>query len=147
MWWRFITPAVPLPLEVPAHLEEVGLDDLADLVLGDLLVGDAELAQEPLGGDGVAAALGALVGRGEVAGHRLGQLAERLVAEAELDRRVAIGGRALAGGRRLDLNDGVRAEVEGGHGDAPAVLLEDLGHAEFAAEEALAEHHGRILEL
>jgi hypothetical protein len=56
-------------------------------------------------------------------------------AEAELDRDVAV---ALA---RPHFGHGARAGLDDGHGDAVALLPEDLGHAHLLADQS---HHVRV---
>jgi hypothetical protein len=138
-------------VDVLALLEDVERDLLAGLEGGDLLGGQAQLADEPLGRG--------LAHLEEVAAHRLrrpaveqgvarvgalrllellvGNVARRLVGKADLDGVVAL---LLRG---LHLQHGAGARFDGGHGHGCPVLVVDLGHADLATQDALAPVHGR----
>jgi hypothetical protein len=66
----------------------------------------------------------------EVAQLGLGELLVFAVFEGQLDRRVAV---ALGGAY---LGDGTGPCFDDGHGDAVAVVVEELGHAELLADDA-----------
>ena len=123
-----MTPAVPLPLVVPvtstmrARVEHVRTELLADLVAVESV--GAQLDEVPARGD---------VGRLEVAGDRLGDLARVDLPVGELDGGVAV---LLL---RADLGDDARPGLDDGHRNDPVVLVEDLGHAELLAQNALCE--------
>ena len=101
-----------------AHLEGVGLDDIADVQLGGVV--QIELAQVLLGSD-----LSLL----QVAQLRLGELALGHVLIAQLDGLIAF----LLGS--LLLNNGAGSRLDDSDGDHMAVFIEDLGHAHFFADD------------
>src|SRR3989304_8883968 len=64
----------------------------------------------------------------QLASFRLGELL--LLFRAELDRRVPV---TL---RRAETSDGIRGDLEHGDGHHRAICLEDLGHADLAADQS-----------
>jgi len=104
-----------------ANLEDVDADLAADLQIFEVLLGDAEFTQHvprlsPRLGE---MARGGLVHAGRAA-----------LAEGDLHGAVAIRR------RRLDLGDSIVGDVEHRHRQRVAVVGEDAGHADFAADQS-----------
>ena len=116
-------PEKPLPLRHARHVDDVAggeqghVELLADGVGRVVRALEAELAKDR--------ELGQVLELPEL---RLGELARLL--DPELDGRVAV---AL---RRPDAGDGVRLDGDDAHGDHRSVGLEDLGHADLAADQS-----------
>jgi len=104
-----------------AHLEDVDPDFAADLEVLEIACGDAELPQD-------GATLDSSLG--EVAGHRLGDARGAALPEGHLHGRVAVGVGLL------DLRDAVVGDLEHRHRQAVAIVGEDAGHADLAADES-----------
>src|SRR5690606_5411984 len=104
-----------------ADLEDVGLDLAANLEVGDLVVGHAQLPQ---------AATGLDLGLGQVTGFGLGQQRSALDAGGDLDGAVAVGF------HRLDLGDAVRSGFDQGHRHGLVVFGEHAAHAGLATDNA-----------
>ena len=106
-----------------ARLEHVGAQLLAHLVVGGGIgVGEPQLGDVATRGD---------TGLGELARDGLVHLAGVDRAEGELHGVVAVVGLGT------DLGDHVRPGLDDGDRDDPVVLVEDLGHAELGAQDAL----------
>ena len=101
-----------------AGLEGVGLDDVADVQLGGVV--QVELTQVLLGGS---------AGLVQVAHLGLAQLALGDILEAQLDSLIAF----LFGS--LLLHDHAGTRLDDGDGDHMAVLVKNLGHAHFFADD------------
>ena len=99
--------------------EDVSLQDIAHVQAGDIL--QTELAQGLLGGD---------IGLLEVASGCLVDLLGGNLAEAQLNSLIAV---ALDG---LLLHDGAGTRLDDGHGNDLAVLVEQLSHTDFFADNA-----------
>src|SRR5690606_34014841 len=110
-----------LDVDQLTDLENVGLDLAADLEVGNLVVGHAQLPQ---------AASGLDLGLGQVAGFGPGQQRGALDACGDLHGAVAVGL------DRLHLGDPVRRGFDQGDGDGLAVLGEYAAHAGLAADDA-----------
>jgi len=105
------------------ELEDVaGAHGAARGVAGQIGFGEADLAHEALGLD---------AGLLEVTHLGLGDAAGLLHIEAQLD-----GGVAISAFGALELEDAVGAGLDDGAGDDVAVVGEDLGHADLAAEQS-----------
>src|SRR5690606_20726099 len=113
------------------HLEDVGLDLAADLVVAGVLVVDAELPQATAGFD---------LGLGVVTRQRLVDQGGAAIAGGHLHGAVAVGL------DRLDLGDAVRGGVDKGHRDGAAVFSDEAAHARLPALDAIVlGRHGRVL--
>src|SRR5690606_39220960 len=115
-------------VDLLAHLEHVGAQLAADLVVADFVVGDPELPQPAAGLD---------LCLGVVPGQRLGQQRSATAAGGNLHGGVAV---RLDG---LDLGDAVRRRLDQGHRGGHAILGEDPAHAALAANDPDA--HGSNL--
>src|SRR6202008_597025 len=113
----------PRDVDLLADLKEIDPDYGAGLELGGTRGVDAEFAQRGAGFD---------AGLGVVAGYGLGDAGGAALAVGDLQRRVAVG---LCG---LDLGDAVVGDVDHRHGDGFALVGEDAGHADLAAQQAQA---------
>ncbi len=118
-----------------ARLEHLGgANDLADLVLLELLRLEAHLAQVAQGLlDGGLLEVAAL-GSGHA--RQLGARVHRDLLEAELDRRVAV----LLD--RTFADDDAGADGDDGDAQGGPVLVKCLGHSDFTAQKAHLERHG-----
>ena len=101
-----------------AHLEGVGLHEVADVQLGGVL--QVELTE---------ILLGSHVRLLQVAQLALGELALGHILEAHLDGGIAF---LLSG---LLLGDHAGARLDHGNGDHVTVLIEDLGHPDLLADD------------